>query len=337
MSYEYSDEIIKRVDKIYDNIENENDGTMTIAFGCDKNYIRVLGTSISTVLEHNDNVAIYVFLDDISDNDRERLTRTFALRGGTRASCTLCYVDSSIFSNFPLMPNFTFATYLRLIIGRYFYKKSRYILYMDGDIVCCRSLEPLFSIDFDDKSIGAVYDITHMNKIKRSDEHEMKYLNKIGFHGDGYFNAGVLLIDTEQWHDMKIFERSMECISENPEKWSENQDQDVLNYLFQNKVYWLEDKYNKHANKKNSYADDVAMVHYISWPKPWTAYYECDNPPDLFQEALRKSEWKDIPLDLPRSRIQYRFMSRACFNRGEYIEAIKWQLFYLRRKLLGMK
>lgn len=158
------------------------------------------------------------------------------------------------------------------------------------------------------------------------------HLERIAHTGDGYFNAGVLLIDIDWWHEHNVFDRALALLREDPERYK-TLDQDVLNLLYANKVKWLDKKYNLSNNIRDEYPQDTVLVHYTTTPKPWLRWYVCRGA-NFWAQTAAMSAWKDVPyISEPRIVREVRLMSRASFQRGEFWNGIMWYAKYLSKKL----
>ena len=112
----------------------------------------------------------------------------------------------------PLMPeaHYTIDTYTRLWLGEFFPQTVDRVLYLDADIVVVGSIAPLWNVDLGGALMGAV-------DIPGSD----RGVTRLGMRAeDGYFNAGVLVIDLKQWRATRAEETVLDYIRANPERVS---------------------------------------------------------------------------------------------------------------------
>ncbi|ENB1862878.1 hypothetical protein ABHE10_001821, partial [Campylobacter coli] len=163
-------------------------------------------------------------------------------------------------------------------------------LYLDCDIVVEDSLNFIWNIDLKDNYVAAVKDtwVTTHNYYKNA------------YNLKNSFNAGVLLINLEQWRkddiSEKLFLNTESLAKNNIMQW---QDQDVLNYTFGNKWIILGPRYNVqysfYKDTQQDLYDDVDMelaknypiiIHYTGI-KPWREY-SCE------QHPLWKKYWEYI-------------------------------------------
>lgn len=103
----------------------------------------------------------------------------------------------------------------------------------------------------------------------------------------GYFNAGVLLINLKKWREEHIYEKSIEFLRNNSESIV-NHDQDVLNvvcgkktkmlsytwntmnYFFMKNFQLSQDRVLKiYQKEEQTNVIDPTIIHFASRPKPW--------------------------------------------------------------------
>ena len=290
-----------------------------VAFGIDKNYARPMGVLMTSILERNENVAIHIFADSVEEEDVARIRATAEKFG---EACAIHFVDAAPFRSLPSTRTWTMATYFRFIAGEYFYRRTARFIYLDSDMLCVGNLRPVYEVDMRGNHIAAI----------RDSGLPPGRLERIAHTGDGYFNAGFLLIDTEKWHEGHVFARAMELLRADPKRY-EALDQDVLNLIYADKVLWLGKKFNQENNVEDRYPEDTVMIHYTATPKPWLAWYFCKGE-NLWAKEAALSEWRDVPvISVPGTARETRLLSRASFQRGEYAKGIRWYLKYLGNKI----
>ncbi len=211
----------------------------------------------------------------------------------------------------PLNPqaHYTLDTYSRLWIGEFFPENVERVLYLDADIVVVGSLAPLWSVDLDGALMAAV-DIPG----------SMRGVDRLALRPeDGYFNAGVLVIDLKQWRETGAGKEVLEYIQQNPERVL--YDQDALNAVFPHRTKRLPFKWNvirpfydEPTRLPLAQAElekirrDAIIIHFNGNLKPWS--YFCDHPRrGEYTKYLRMTEWRDFvpsdrtPLDMVRKRV----------------------------------
>lgn len=300
-----------------------------IVFGVDKNFVYPMGLAMTSILQHNQNVVFHVFIDDFPPPEDEMPLRETIERYG--AVCRLYVVDTTLFQAFPTTSMWSAATYFRFCVTLFHGCLSR-VLYLDGDTFCRGSLQDLFFIDLGGNAIGAVEAVFLSLEERQMNERRMQ---SIGLPIRQYFNAGVLLIDIDRWHDLSVTETAFEALRKNPERWQGALDQDLLNMLFQGRVLWLDSKYNTMRSDIRHTERDSVIVHYAG-AKPWWAWYI--NSRSIYDaeysQLLRTSAWKGKVI-MPRNATECRLMARKCFHDGAYMDGLCWQMRYFKRKLFN--
>ena len=216
-------------------------------------------------------------------------------------------MDDNLFSDFPIGKSYqtdhvgsSMATYYRLFLSRVLSDNIEKVIYLDGDILVMDSLQGLWNIDMSEKAIAAVpdsynNDITHYNRLRYSQE-------------QGYFNAGVLLINLKYWREHKVENIFLDYVINYPERLACH-DQDVMNYVFKDVKIELPIKY----NMLNEYWFDVryslisweyeqqildgqknpVIIHFTCIPKPW--YKNCKHPyKKMFEKYKSMSLWSNV-------------------------------------------
>ncbi|EEO3279361.1 glycosyltransferase family 8 protein, partial [Salmonella enterica subsp. enterica serovar Rubislaw] len=110
---------------------------------------------------------------------------------------------------------------------------------------------------------------------------------------NGYFNAGVMLINNDEWRKNNVTQESLSMI--NSGKIFRYADQDVLNILLNGKVKYLQRKFNNKttlsvnfdAEAKN--IDNTIIMHYVTPNKPWYKIFKAR----YFDRYFNASPWKN--------------------------------------------
>ena len=233
---------------------------------------------------------------------------------GKGSTLTVKVVDKDIIKSFPLpkgegLSHISVATYFRLFSTELLPELDKAI-YLDCDILVRGSLEDLWNIDMGDNYLAAVY---HPNSLSINNG----AFNRLGIPvSQGYFNAGVLLMNLKKWKEDGIYQKCLDFIRDNY-ACIRNHDQDVLNAVcgkrtlilpckwnMQNNFYkvrfWYEttDPYNKRYQSELCDATNVinesAIVHFAARPKPWEWY--CSHP--LRKEFLTELQSDGFKLNM---------------------------------------
>ena len=127
------------------------------------------------------------------------------------------------------------ATYYRLFLSEYIPEHLDHLIYLDSDVFCVNdpehilnySVENLISSDLTSSVATEVYK-TSSNLI----------FSKLGLKNVRYFNAGVMVIDFQQWLKEVKIKDVLAILNEN-QNLLENWDQDLLNIIFDGKYLEL--------------------------------------------------------------------------------------------------
>lgn len=275
---------------------------MNIAICIDNNFIMQAGVFITSIKETNKNanINIYVLSESLSDNAKSSLNTIVA---GTSLSLIFVKIDLSTLPPLPLegKAHISVATYYRILLPFILPQDIDKILYLDCDMIVLDDLSPLYNSDISNLNAATTLDM--FNDDKRINERLMYSLQA------GYFNAGMILINLNNWRKNKISEKAIEFIKNYPEK-CEAHDQDALNHALDGTYLPLSARYNmqldffcdhKFLIVDEKYFPDIdqsrlnpCIIHFTGPTKPWLR--NCNHPYtklwDYFQD---KTEWKNLP------------------------------------------
>lgn len=155
------------------------------------------------------------------------------------------------------------ATYYRLFIPNMFPEYDK-ILYLDSDITVLGDISKLYEFEIGNNMVGAVVDEA-VNSVPEF----IHYVNNfLGIKESCYFNAGVLLMNLKVLRDEKFEEKFLKLLK--TIKFTVAQDQDYLNVLCKDRVFYLPNVWNKMPFKNNKIlTEDIKLIHYNLTLKPW--------------------------------------------------------------------
>jgi lipopolysaccharide biosynthesis glycosyltransferase len=213
----------------------------------------------------------------------------------------------------PMNPHahYTVDTWARLWVEEFFPDDVDRVLYFDGDIVVVGSIAELWRAELDGALLGTV-------DIPGSD----RGVTNLGLHAeDGYFNAGVLIIDLKQWRDTRALDTVLRYVDTYPERMVPDVDQEALNGCFHDRRKRLDYKWNtvwsffdKSAvlplaeEQLERVRQEARVIHFNGFMKPWS--YFCFHPRKReYEKYLRMTEWRDfVPDDRTAFNIVYKRM-----------------------------
>lgn len=188
---------------------------------------------------------------------------------------------------------FTLTIYFRLFIPAMFPQYDKGI-YLDSDIVVTGDLAELYNTDIGDNYIGACQDKSVVDV-----EPLALYMEKaVGVSRYKYINSGVLLMNLKELREKKLDQHFLEllgtyhfdCIAP---------DQDYLNALCKDKIYYLDEKWDAMPNELKPPLENPAIIHYNLFSKPWC--YDGIQYGDIFWQYADESEYSDTIKDFKNS------------------------------------
>ncbi|EED1551679.1 lipopolysaccharide 1,3-galactosyltransferase, partial [Escherichia coli] len=199
-----SDIILFEYNFHYQNIRSKN--TLDIAFGIDRNFLFGCGVAIASILLNNREISceFHVFTDYISDKDKLYFS-DLAKQYNSRINIYVINCDK--LKSLPSTKNWTYATYFRFIIADYFYHKHEKILYLDADIACKGSIKELLDYQFSTNEIAAV--VAERDVEWWQNRASVLTTPQLA---SGYFNAGFLLINIDEWNLNNISSKAIEML-----------------------------------------------------------------------------------------------------------------------------
>lgn len=119
------------------------------------------------------------------------------------------------------------------------------------------------------------------------------YVEKVlGVERDNYFNAGMLVINCEQFRKNHVLEQFMELLP--MYNFVVTQDEDYLNLICHNKVCWLPQKWNVEVfGQIPCREEEICVLHYIMVSKPWH-YSDCRLQEYFWKSAQKTSVYAEI-------------------------------------------
>lgn len=324
-----------------------------VMYASDEKYAPFLGVSVFSLLENNrdiEEITIYTVLDDVSQENRDRLSRMVESYGRK-----LIVVDANKF-NITMqelgVPKYrgSYTTHFRKFFHLFMGEDAKRFLYIDSDTIVPGSLKPLLELDMGEACGAVVLDALGN-----------KYKLLLGFRPDEtYFNAGVTLIDVDNWKKNHCTERLIEHITKERAAYC-NPDQDLFNILLRGKTMVIPCRYNfmpvHRAYSDKAYAKNYGFDNYYTKDEidyarlhpaiihayrflgefPW---HKGSLHPDvpLFDEYLCKSPWSDYEKRPSNTnyiyiceRMLYRILPRDWFltlfrvitDRSTYLKEIK--------------
>ena len=247
-----------------DNKNYVNPNEIPIFFSTDDNYIPFLDVAISSMIENASkeyNYRIIILntgldsenMDKIMQNERKGVVIEFA---------DISEEVKAIKQRLKNVYHFSVVTYYRLFIASLFPMYDK-IVYLDCDLVVLGDVSKLYNVDLGGKILAAAPE----QFVQNTREFRMYADKALGVDPSSYVNAGVLVINLDEFRKNKIEEQFIKLITEYDFDLLDP-DQAYLNYLCRDKIVVIPNGWNKEPmplacdGEKN-------IVHYALYKKPW--------------------------------------------------------------------
>lgn len=279
-----------------------------IAFNIDSNYVRHCSVTMASIFKNNPGCAftVHILADSLTACDREVLA-DLATRFGQ--SVSFHEPDRALLDGFAIRrfsKRITMATYFRCLLSDILPAGIDRVLYLDCDIVVLGDLRPLFETPLEGVGVAAVADIGC------DDAGRYEVLQYPA--ADGYFNAGVLMVNLDFWRRHGVPRRCVEYYHKYPERILFN-DQDLLNSVLHGHKRLVDLRWNvqdghyrasvppeRRAAWRGALLEPV-VLHYTN-RKPWN--YDSQHPlRGEYARYLDLTRWRgDYPWRTAGSRLR---------------------------------
>ena len=235
-----------------------------IFFSTDDNYIPYLDIAIASLIENaskDHKYRIIVLNTGLEQKNVDKIMQNE--RPGFAIEFTDISEDvKAIKKRFKNVYHFSVVTYYRLFIASLFPMYDK-IVYLDCDLVVLGDVSKLYGVDLEGKILAAAPE----QFVQNTKEFRMYADKALGVDPSSYVNAGVLVINLDEFRKNKIEEQFIKLITEYDFDLLDP-DQAYLNYLCRDKIVVLPNGWNKEPmplvceGEKN-------IVHYALYKKPW--------------------------------------------------------------------
>ncbi len=241
-----------------------------VFYACDDNFIHYALVSMKSLIVNASkeyDYKIHVLNTGFKEENKAKLLR---LAG---ENVEICLEDvtarmEEVKDRLPLRDYYSMTTYYRIFMADMFPQYDKAI-YIDSDTVVLGDISEMYGYELNDNLVGAVVDQVIVQQHVFSE-----YARKVlGMRPETYFNAGVLLMNCDAFRKVQVLDRFVELI--NLYTFVVAQDQDYLNIICKDKVFWMHPGWNTEALEKIVCEEaEIGIVHYNLVSKPWH-YPDC--------------------------------------------------------------
>jgi len=260
-----------------------------IFFACDENFVKFTVVSLKSIMENASreyNYVIHILNTDICEETRKKIVAMSYDNFDIRFENVMKYLEK-VSEKLPIRDYYSKTTYFRMFIAEMFPEYDRAI-YIDSDTVVLGDISEIFFCDMGDNFVAAANE-----QVMIQVDTYGNYVEKVlGIDRHSYFNAGLLVINCEQFRKNEILKYFAMFL--NVYTFVVTQDEDYLNVLCQNKVFWLEQQWNTEVFGEIKYPEETfKMIHYIMVSKPWH-YDDCRYQEYFWKYAKMTYVYDDI-------------------------------------------
>lgn len=242
-----------------------------IFFATDDNYFPFLCVTLASIEEYANDSYIYdvkILTTSLSEENEKRaknLGFPHIVISVVNLEERVGKIRSKITER--LRDYYSESIFYRIFIPSLF-KELDKAIYLDCDIVLKDDVAKLYFTDIEDNVLGAVAD----ESIAPIPEF-CTYVDKVVGSPEGiYINSGVLLINAKKFREERIEEKLVHLIEKYNFK-TVAPDQDYLNFLCKDKIYYFDAGWNKQPNQNTDFPEEkIHLIHFNMFNKPWHYY-----------------------------------------------------------------
>ena len=246
-----------------------NSPPINVCFCIDENYVCQLGAVLGSLVEsnHQNNLDIYVLSNGVAKASKSRLATV--IDGVDKFSITFVDSQDENVQELEAGGHISAATYIRFEVPSLLSKLDK-VLYLDADLVVADDLSEFWNVDVTNHYVAAV---------------ENPFFDRYESLGmdakQGYFNAGVLLMNLNRWRADDVKAKAIDFLKINKRDCLMF-DQDALNVVFKGlwlpvSLRWnLQTSYLRGRKRLPKLMGEIkaayyhpGIVHYSSSSKPW--------------------------------------------------------------------
>ncbi len=312
-----------------------------IEIGCaaDHAFALPLGVMLRSVersLGRDERVRVWIIDAGLTDSDRQRIE-------ACAASFEVRWLAPrrERFKDLPIWGRIPISTYDKLTLVGSLPDDVARVLWLDGDILVLADLGQLWRLDRAPATLLAVRDRLVQSL---ATPFGVQGYEELGLAADEpYFNAGVLLIDTEAWRREQVEQRCFDYLADFGERvffW----DQEALNAVLVGRWRELDESWNYNVGlDTGSLARQIdrgrvrlpGVLHFSGRTKPWSSLC-CEVYRRLFADFARGTPFEsEVAQCVPTSKL-FDFYERSGLRRlGSPLERLRmrWQHRSTRRYL----
>ncbi len=265
-----------------------------IFLACDERYLPYLSVTVESIKKNKSQgyeYSLFVLSDSLSPSAKNAL-KAMSDESVKIEAASVNEKTGKIKEHLALRLRdyYSEAIFYRLFIPS-LYPNLKKAIYLDCDVILNADVAELYNIDIGDNLLGGVTD----ESVTGTPEFMQYTKNYLGIEPLNYINSGVLVMNLDMMRKERIEEKFLDILTElNPDTVAP--DQDYLNLLCKNRIYYLPSSWNKQPKPENPMPkEEVRLVHYNMFNKPWKyngvmyeeLFWQMAKTSDYFGELIR--------------------------------------------------
>ena len=266
-----------------------NNPIIPIFYACDDNFLKFTVVSIRSIIDNASKDYKYRFYILHSGISEDNKAIAYELADGDNEIIFTDVADYlyTISDKLPIRDYYSKTTYYRLFIAEMFPEYDKAI-YIDSDTIVLGDMSELYGTDIGDNYLGAC----HEQAMIQVDEFGTYAESVVGVSRYNFFNAGVLLINCDQFRLHFVLDKFVRYLHEY--NFVVTQDEDYLNLICKDHIYWLDGRWNTEVFGEIGYdIGEAKVIHYIMTSKPWH-YADCRYGEFFWDYAKRTGVYGEI-------------------------------------------
>ena len=260
-----------------------------IFYACDDNFVKYTVVSLYSMIKNASKeykYHVYILHNDITEETKKQV---YAL---ANENFEISFEDvtdylNSIADKLPLRDYYSKTTYYRMFIAEMFPEYDKAI-YIDSDTIVQGDISRMYHTDIREAYVGAC----HEQAMVQVDEYGTYAEKVVGVSRYNFFNAGVILINCDMFRIKFVLDKFIQYL--HTYNFVVTQDEDYLNLICKDHVYWLDQRWNTEIFGNIDYPiEEACVLHYIMVNKPWH-YADCRHGDIFWSYAKETSVYEDM-------------------------------------------
>lgn len=286
--------------------------SIVVVCATDARYVIPLAVMLRSAVDNlaeGRKLIVHILYSGVNESDRVRAARNLP---GDRCVIDWIPVDESKVAGVPLWGRMPVATYFKLLMPDVLGAVVTRAIWLDCDLLLNSDLGELWDTELNGSPVGAVQDELVPMASSRGG---IASRADLGIPDDSkYFNAGVMLIDLDQWRAQRVTAMALDYLKR---RWKSVVfwDQEGLNVALAGKWMALAEKWNCNVSLPSKRggagsSSSAAILHFAGMLKPWN-YRTKDPEWTLYMRCLDRTSWEGT-----RPRRNARTMAISAYERS---------------------